>query len=94
MRDLDYIAKTVGVEESDRNEQPVIIYVPSFLAANIVRGVAEVIMGVLEEFEIDKLVMFKPDTFTYAGIYSDTVKGMKTYIYMTSLRLKPSAITP
>ena len=87
-RGLDYIAKTVGVKESDRDEQPVIIYVPSFLAANMVKEVAEVVLEVLEEFGIDKLVMFKPDTFTYAGIYSDTVKGIKSYIYMTSLRLK------
>jgi len=91
-RDLDYIAKTVGVEESDRDEQPVIIYVPSFLAANMVKEVAEVMLRVLEEFRVDKLVMFKPDTFTYAGIYSDTAKGMKPYIYMTSLRLKLSAM--
>ncbi len=90
-RRLDYIAKTVGVEESDRDEQPVIVYVPSFLAVNIVEEVAEVILEALEEFGIDKLVMFKPDTFTYVGIYSDTVKGMKSYIYMTSLRLKSSA---
>jgi len=93
-RGLDYSAKTVGVEESDRDEQPVIVYVPSFLAVNIVRGVAEVILEVIDEFKIDKLVMFKPDIFTYAGIYSDTVKGMKPYIYMTSLRLKPFSIAP
>ena len=93
-RHLDYIAETVGVKKTDRDEQPVIAYVPSFLAVNIVRGVAEVMLEVIDEFKIDKLVMFKPDTFTYAGIYSDTVKGMKSYIYMTSLRLKSSAITP
>ena len=93
-RSLDYIAKTVGVEEPDRDEQPVIVYIPSFLAVNTVGEVAEVMLGVLEEFGIDKLVMFKPDTFTYAGIYSDTVKWMKPYIYMTSLRLKTSSITP
>ena len=70
---------------------PVIIYVPSFLAVNIVEEVAEVILEASEEFGIDKLVMFKADTFTYASIYSDTVKGMKSYIYMTSLWLKSSA---
>jgi len=91
-RDLDYIAKTVGVEESDRDEQPVIIYVPSFLAVTIVGGVAEIMLEAIDEFKIDKLVMFKPDTFTYAGIYSNTVRGMKSYIYMTSQRLRPSAI--
>lgn len=92
-RGLDYSAKTVGVEESDGGEQPVIVYVPSFLAVDIVGGVAEVMLEVIGEFKIDKLIMFKPDTFTYANIYSNTVKEMKSYIYMTSLRLKSSAST-
>ena len=72
-KDLDYIAKTVGVEESDRDEQPVIVYVPSFLAVNIIGEVAEVMLKAIDEFKVDKLVMFKPGTFTNAGIYSDTV---------------------
>lgn len=89
-RGLDYSAKTVGVEGPDRDEQPVIVYVPSFLAINIIRKIAEVVLEALEEFGIDKLVMLKPDIFTYAGIYSNTVTRMKPYIYMTSLRLKSS----
>jgi len=94
-RRLDYSAKTVGVEESDRDEQPIIVYVPSFLAISIVKEVAEVILETLKEVKIDKPIMFKPDVFTHANIYRDTVKGIKPYIYMTSLRLKSyHAATP
>jgi hypothetical protein len=87
-RELDYSAKTVGTEEPDEDGQPVIIYVPSFLATGIVREVAEVVLEVLGEFGINKLVMFKPDTFTHRGTQDSRVRGLKPYIYATSPRLR------
>ncbi len=76
---LDYFAKTVGVREN-KDERPVIVYVPSFLAVSVVRRVAEIIVEILRDFKVDKLVMFKPDTFTLENIY-----GRRSYVYATSL---------
>jgi len=85
-RGLDYIAKTPGMREG--GERPVIVYVPNFLAVDMVNDVAEVMLGVLNRLGINKPLLFKPDVFTQEGIYSGKAGGMKPYIYMTSLRLK------
>jgi len=85
-RGLDYIAKTPGAREG--GERPVIVYVPNFLAVGMVNDVAEVMLEVLSKPDIDKPLLFKLDVFTQEGIYSGKAGGMKSYIYMTSLRLK------
>jgi len=81
---LDYIVKAVGM--GGRGEGPVIVYVPNFLAVGMVNDTAEVMLEVLNSLGINKPLLFKPDVFTQEGAYSDEV--MKSYIYITSLRLK------
>ncbi|ALL00911.1 hypothetical protein Pyrde_0861 [Pyrodictium delaneyi] len=82
---LDYAAKTVGIVENSE-EQPVIVYVPSFLAVSLVVEVAKTIAEVAREFRVRKPIMFKPDTFTRRGIYShaghSTGPSIKPYIYV------------
>jgi hypothetical protein len=85
-RRLDYIVKTSGVREG--GERPVIIYVPNFLAVGMVNDVAEVMLEVLNRFGINKPLFLKSSVFTREGIYSGKAGGMKSYIYMTSLRLE------
>ncbi len=80
-KNLDHKAKTVGVR-GEEGEKPVIIYVPSLLALDMVREVALTIIEVRDEMGIKKPLMFKPDTFTRAGIYSNTTRGMRSYIYV------------
>jgi len=83
---LDYITKTVSMREG--GERPVVVYVPNFLAVNMINDVAEVILDVLNRLGIDKPLLFKPDVFTQEDIYSGSAGVMKPYIYMTSLGLK------
>jgi len=83
---LDYITKTISMREG--GERPVVVYVPNFLAVNMINDVAEVILDVLNRLGIDKPLLFKPDVFTQEGIYSGSAGVMKPYIYMTSLGLK------
>ena len=83
-RGLDYIVKAVGMRGS--GERPVIVYVPNFLAVGMVNDTAEVMLEVLNRLGINKPLLFKPDVFTQEGAYSD--EAMKSYIYITSLRLK------
>ena len=85
-RGLNYIAKTPGMRKG--GERPVIVYVPNFLAVDMVNDIAEVMLGVLNRLGINKPLLFKSDVFAQEGIYSGKAGGMKPYIYMTSLRLK------
>ena len=78
-RGLNYTCKTTGSVED--GEAPVIIYVPSMLALDMVGEVASVISKAGNELGLSKPILFKPDIFTIAGLYSGA-SGMKPYIYM------------
>ena len=82
---LDYKAKTTAIREN-REELPVFFYIPSFLALNLVIETAKLILETMEDMNIDKTLMFKPDLFTHHEIYSNTVVGIKPYIYTTKPR--------
>ncbi len=62
-------------------ELPIIIYVPSALAPSMVSDVAKVVDTARSMLGISGPLKFKPDLFTYEGIYSGT-SSYKPYIYI------------
>ena len=79
---LDYTAKTLDAPGVNEREYPLIFYVPSFLAPQLIIETATSIIEVLTKNNIAKRpLMFKPDTFTYLNIYRGTA-NIKPYIFI------------
>lgn len=57
-------------EYGEREEMPVVIYVPSALSPSVVAGVASVLRRVLEGLRVYKGLFFKPDVFARKGMRS------------------------
>ena len=81
-KSLDYTAKTLASPGVNERECPLIFYVPSFLAPQLIIETAISIIEVLTRNNIAKRpLMFKPDSFTYMNIYHETA-SIKPYIFI------------
>jgi hypothetical protein len=58
---------------------PIIVYAPTSFAPSYISSVAKVLKTVLNGFRLMGTLYYKPDLFTYKGIYSE--KGRKASIY-------------
>jgi 5-methylcytosine-specific restriction endonuclease McrA len=58
---------------------PIIVYAPTSFAPGYISSVAKVLKTVLNSFGLMGEIYFKPDVFTYTGIYSE--KGRRASIY-------------
>jgi hypothetical protein len=58
---------------------PIIVYAPTSFATGYISSVAKVLKTVLNSFGLMGEIYFKPDVFTYTGIYSE--KGRRASIY-------------
>jgi hypothetical protein len=58
---------------------PIIVYAPTSFAPGYISSVAKVLRTVLNGFGLTGTIYYKPDLFTYKGIYSE--KGRKASIY-------------
>ncbi|BCU69924.1 hypothetical protein [Stygiolobus caldivivus] len=65
----------------DKDELPVIVYVPSAFDFENVLRVKGVLTEVMEEFDVNKNILFKPDVFSANEIYSGR-SDIKPYIYV------------
>ncbi|ADN49533.1 HNH endonuclease [Vulcanisaeta distributa] len=83
-RDLHYESKTLFNPRDNEGGIPLIFYVPSFLALNVVINVANVINEVLIRYGIRTKAYFKPELFTNKSIYRGTT-GLKPYIYIANV---------
>jgi len=76
-RELDYLIKTPANRTKGNREYPVTVHVPSFLALNLVAKVGNTIKHVLEEYGINKPIIFKPNILAE----KPKTKTIKPYIY-------------
>jgi len=76
---LDYMVKTPASREGGRREYPLAVHVPSFLAPSLVARVGSIVKSVLEDHEIDKPIVFKPNVYA-EELRAETGK-LKPYIY-------------
>jgi hypothetical protein len=58
---------------------PIIMYAPTSFAPGYISSVAEVLKAVLNGFGLTGTIYYKPDLFTYKGVYSE--KGRRASIY-------------
>jgi hypothetical protein len=58
---------------------PIIVYAPTSFAPGYISSVAKVLKTVLNDFGLTGRIYYKPDVFTYKGIYSE--KGRRASIY-------------
>jgi hypothetical protein len=79
---LAYRAKILCEKgEIDDARLPIIVYAPTSFAPGYISSVAKVLKIVLNRFGLMGEIYFKPDVFTYMGIYSE--KGRRASIYST-----------
>jgi hypothetical protein len=58
---------------------PIIMYAPTSFAPGYISSVAKVLKAVLNGFGLTGTIYYKPDLFTYKGVYSE--KGRRASIY-------------
>ena len=76
-RGLDYLVKTPASRKPELKEYPVAVYVPSFLALKLAAKIGITIKDVLEEYGVNKPIIFKPNIFAE----KQEIGVAKPYIY-------------